>query len=287
MGIILSLAFPRPEPTYEERDRGLIVVGESQKEGVVCMHLKDRASLAPPKRTFIYFHGNAEDVGTAEYFLEGILRESDGQAFCVEYPTYGTYKWGKISEERIRNDSLRVYDYLHKELNYDSKKTFIIGKSIGGGPATYLASQRDNAGLILISPFKSLDCVVSKLIRPDILSLVLSFLSFMVSWRRIKSEKMRRISMGSSLVVPPLILYSIVHPFRKFRNIEFMERMKTPVLFIHGKRDELIPFSHSEEMFQKCGSFKKRLELREGMTHNNFNLKRDIEEPILKFISSE
>ncbi|HEY8558762.1 MAG TPA: alpha/beta hydrolase [Pyrinomonadaceae bacterium] len=40
-----------------------------------------------------------------------------------------------------------------------------------------------------------------------------------------------------------------IYPFDKFRNLDKIERVKCPVLFIHGRRDALIPFWHAETLF--------------------------------------
>lgn len=43
-----------------------------------------------------------------------------------------------------------------------------------------------------------------------------------------------------------------IYPFDKFQNLYKIEKVNCPVLFIHGKRDEIIPFWHSEILFSKA-----------------------------------
>lgn len=43
-----------------------------------------------------------------------------------------------------------------------------------------------------------------------------------------------------------------IYPFDKFQNLNKIENVKCPVLFIHGKRDEIIPFRHSEILYAKA-----------------------------------
>jgi len=46
-----------------------------------------------------------------------------------------------------------AYDYAVSRSDVDPARIVVEGYSIGTGPATYLASQRDAAGLVLIAPY--------------------------------------------------------------------------------------------------------------------------------------
>lgn len=59
-----------------------------------------------------------------------------------------------------------------------------------------------------------------------------------------------------------------IYPFDKFRNIKKIKLVKSPVLFIHGKRDEIIPFRHGEMLFAAANEPKSALWLDEA-NHNN------------------
>jgi esterase/lipase len=74
--------------------------------------------------------------------------------YGLEYPTYGLYKKCESSliSEGIKYDSLLFYDFLIHN-NRSNKDIAVIGRSIGSGPATYLAGHRPLSALILISPF--------------------------------------------------------------------------------------------------------------------------------------
>ena len=58
------------------------------------------------------------------------------------------------------NDAETVFDYLVNRIGFDSKNVLIMGRSIGSGPATFLAKKKNAGGLILMSPFTSLRDVV-------------------------------------------------------------------------------------------------------------------------------
>ena len=59
-------------------------------------------------------------------------------------------------------------------------------------------------------------------------------------------------------------------PFDKFPNLAKISQVKCPVLIMHGKLDEVVPFYHSEQLLKKAPSQKLSLWL-EDAKHNNFS----------------
>ncbi len=59
-----------------------------------------------------------------------------------------------------------------------------------------------------------------------------------------------------------------VFPFDKFRNLDKIKQIKSPVLFIHGRKDEIIPFWHGEILFAAANEQKFSLWL-DAAKHNN------------------
>lgn len=66
------------------------------------------------------------------------------------------------------------------------------------------------------------------------------------------------------VVVPIPIL-----PFDKFRNIDKIKKVNCPVLVMHGKADEVVPFSHGQKLFAAAGEPKRYLWVDEA-GHNDF-----------------
>ena len=61
--------------------------------------------------------------------------------------------------------------------------------------------------------------------------------------------------MESSFVSAFRVLTKIpLYPFDRFESIHKIERVKCPILFIHGTKDGLIPSWHSEKLFEKATS---------------------------------
>jgi abhydrolase domain-containing protein 17 len=60
-------------------------------------------------------------------------------------------------------------------------------------------------------------------------------------------------------------------PFDKFNNIAKIKNVRSPVLIMHGKADEIIPFWHGEKLFATANEPKRFLAI-EGAGHNDFKL---------------
>jgi abhydrolase domain-containing protein 17 len=78
-------------------------------------------------------------------------------SIAMEYPGYGIYK-GKPCDKQIEKDALTIFDFL-VSCGVKDEKIMVIGRSLGSGPATFLASRRNVGALVLISPFKSVRSV--------------------------------------------------------------------------------------------------------------------------------
>jgi len=111
--------------------------------------------LTNPNATFtiLFSHGNAEDIGDVEPLLEG-MRSAGFSVFAYDYQGYGTSE-GKPSESHAYQDEDAAYDYLVQTLRIQPNRIIAFGRSVGGGPATDLASRRRVAGLVLESSFTS------------------------------------------------------------------------------------------------------------------------------------
>ena len=95
----------------------------------------------------IYFGGNADD---ATQFLLHVKGIKGYDIMVFNYRGYGE-STGSPSEQAFFEDALKIYDTYAK-----GRKVVLIGRSLGSGVATYLASQRVADGLVLISPYDSI-----------------------------------------------------------------------------------------------------------------------------------
>jgi len=113
--------------------------------------------LNPGKeKALIYFGGNAENVA---YNIDDFATLfADRTVYLVNYRGYGGSS-GSPHEEGFQSDALFVYDHFMKE----HTALGVMGRSVGGAVATYLASKRDVDKLILVTPFDSAVNVGKKL----------------------------------------------------------------------------------------------------------------------------
>lgn len=71
----------------------------------------------------------------------------------------------------------------------------------------------------------------------------------------------------------------------RFRNVEAIAKVACPTFILHGIRDNLVPYSHSQILCDTCGgpSF---LLLPEQMDHNNLEVIGDFIAPLSEFLEN-
>ncbi len=109
-------------------------------------------STRRPCPLVIYFGGNAEEVS---WSVPEFSRVPQWAALLVNYRGYGLSQ-GRPSETTLYRDALALYDHTTRLADIDARRVVAVGRSLGTGVATYLASQRPVAGVVLISPYDSL-----------------------------------------------------------------------------------------------------------------------------------
>ncbi len=144
----------------------------------------------------IYFHGNAEDIGLAFDLLYQFGYEMKMHILAVEYPGYGLYKTSKPNEQQMKEDAETIFDYITKAIGVKESDIIMFGRSMGSGPATYLASRKQACAVLLMSPYTSIK---------DVARSLLGWMSFL------------------SVIV-----------YERFRNIDLIKDAKCPAFFLHG-----------------------------------------------------
>jgi Phospholipase/Carboxylesterase len=105
----------------------------------------------------IYLHGNA---GRLDNIITG-LGNSKYKAVVVSPASPGYHESeGSPSVEGVYQNALDMYNYMVDVKGIPENKITILGHSMGGSPATYLASQKPNAKqLVLINTFSSIQSI--------------------------------------------------------------------------------------------------------------------------------
>lgn len=156
--------------------------------------------------------------------------QSRGVHACLmEYRGYGR-STGEPSERGIVMDAVKLIDLLSAQPDVDPKRIVLHGRSLGAAVAAQAAALRTPAALVLESPFAS----------------VVRFA--------------RRFGVPGFLVK---------HPFRTDRVLPRIAAAGVPMLIMHSRSDEIIPYAHAEEL-RSLAPQAKLVELTGG--HNDATL---------------
>lgn len=97
----------------------------------------------------LYYRGNSGSFSAEHQRFEQFV--ADGYGFLsFDYRGFPMSP-GEISETNVLTDALAAYDWAAEK----GAPILIWGRSLGSGPATYVASQRDAKALMLETPFLS------------------------------------------------------------------------------------------------------------------------------------
>ncbi len=110
---------------------------------------------AQPRATLLYFHGNGENVSHLADVLQRLNREYQLNVFAFDYRGYGRSA-GKPNERGIRMDARAALEWLNTRTNTEPEDVIFFGKSIGGGVAVELASEKGCKALVLENTFSSM-----------------------------------------------------------------------------------------------------------------------------------
>jgi pimeloyl-ACP methyl ester carboxylesterase len=114
--------------------------------------------MADGAASLLGFGGNAWNAGTMALILHSLFPNRDVVVF--HYRGY-TPSSGRPSAQALLSDSLVIFDHLRQA--QASQPIIAVGFSIGSAAAAYLARHRPAAGLILVTPFDSLEALARDL----------------------------------------------------------------------------------------------------------------------------
>ncbi|CAD8163237.1 unnamed protein product [Paramecium octaurelia] len=196
----------------------------------------------------IYFHGNGENIENSFSMLDRFTNYVKAHFVLVEYPGYGGYQTTIFTTaEQIEKDALIVFDYVKQKFAVKDNQIYVFGRSIGTGPAFYLGTNRNCAGLIILSAYITLYKLVND-------------------------------------IVPNRAHYFLNE--NHLNNEENSQKIKCKCLFIHGQKDNLTFLKPIQDLYNNLPAHIKEqsyLSIHENMTHNNFLIKENIIDPIINF----
>ncbi|MCY4512495.1 MAG: alpha/beta hydrolase [Bdellovibrionales bacterium] len=163
----------------------------------------------------------------------------------VSYRGYGG-NLGQPTEKDLISDSSLALEWLLRKEGISSKEVILLGESLGSGVAVALAAKYPVKGLIFDGAYSSISDV------------------------------------GQS-VYPLLPVRWLLKD--TWNSKDRIQKVQSPILFIHSKRDKVIPFRFAARLFEAAHEPKKHIWLEQ--TDHNDNLQTEtVRNSIVKFIQS-
>ncbi len=170
--------------------------------------------------TVLFLHGNAGNIADRmDTILQ--LHRLELNLFIFDYRGYGRSE-GSPSEKGLYRDARAAYDYLIGERRVETDRLIIMGRSLGGAVAAWLAAHVRCRLVILESTFTS---------APEVAADIYPFL-------------------------PARYMIRYVFPVK-----QWVDQIRVPLLIAHSKNDKLIPYAHGQKLYHAAHAPKKFLEL--------------------------
>lgn len=132
----------------------IIEFGTSSGDKLIGLHL--RPDDGPPSEPGLVlgFGGNAWSANDLALHLHSLFPDREVVAF--HYRGYAP-STGDPSARAILDDAIAIHDHIVASLR--PRSISIVGISLGAGPAAHLAKARQVEGLILVTPFDTLEAL--------------------------------------------------------------------------------------------------------------------------------
>ena len=144
-----------------------------------------------------------------------------------DYRGYGRSS-GKPSEQGVYRDAETAWHYLTEAREIDPDRIILFGRSLGSAVAAWLATRTRSGAVILESPFTSVPDLAAKLYP----------------------------------LAPVRLLARL-----EFNTLAAAQAIHSPLLVMHSRQDEIIPFSHGRAVYGAARAPKRFVELSGG--HND------------------
>ena len=197
------------------------------------------------RATVLLSHGNAGNISDRLETVR-ILNALSLNVLIYDYSGYGKSE-GSPSEETTYQNAYTAWSYLTLEREIPSDRIILMGRSLGGSVAAWLASRTDPAGLILESTFTS---------AVDLAKEIYPFL-------------------------PVSLMMKFTYP-----TADYLRNSSAPLIVLHSRDDQLIPFHHGKELYDIAGSPKTFFEMDGAHGNSHIETGREYVKALNEFINS-
>ena len=206
------------------------------------------------KRAILIIHGFAGGTYDQEYLANYLELERNFDVFQFTLPGHDKNLSKSKHEDWIKKSEDQVLWLKEKGYN----KIYIIGHSMGGVIATYLASKyKEVKKLILLAPaFHYLNIINNNF---DIKE---TFKSAKDALKTYSSDEIisRFLKLDITSVKELMTLVS--------KYYEYPKKLETPTLIIQGKADKIVPISSSKYVYDNIKTNIKKIVYVNNMTHD-------------------
>jgi len=194
-------------------------------------------SAEKPKGTVLVFHGNAGNITTHVNSVLWLVQEGFN-LFAVDYRGFGR-SGGKPDLAGVHRDGLAAFNHLLSLPGVGTSRISILGQSLGGSVATYVAAtapDRKRVSLLLLD-------------------------SSFFSYQQIAREKLANV----------FITWPFQYPLSWLFNDDYspgrwIVQVSSPVVIIHDRSDKVVPFHHGKQLYAAGREPKEMLTTR-GLGH--------------------
>ena len=163
-------------------------------------------------KTLVLFHGNAGDLSNRIYKLNE-LNKLDINILLISWRGFSGNK-GSPTEKNLYEDAEAAIKWLN-EKKVENNQIILYGESLGSGVAVEIGKKNNFNGIILESPFTSVE--------------------------------------NSAKIYYPYLPVKFILKDR-YDSINKIDKIRTPILIMHGKKDDIVPFSMGKELFEKANN---------------------------------
>ncbi|KAK9500974.1 hypothetical protein O3M35_002119 [Rhynocoris fuscipes] len=189
--------------------------------------IRQKEPVGSKAPTIVFFHGNAGNMGHRLQNAAGLYSSLHCNILMVEYRGYGQ-SGGYPSEQGVYMDAQAALDFLSGRPDVNQSQIVLFGRSLGGAVAIDLAARPEYACriwcILVENTFTSIPDMTAALFNYNCLRFI------------------------------PLFAYK-----NKFMSKEKVGSITSPILFISGQTDCLVPPRMMAELYRLCGSTTKLL----------------------------
>lgn len=171
--------------------------------------------------TVLYFHGNAGNISGRLETIQ-LLHQLGLNVFIFDYRGYGSSK-GKPTKEGTYRDAAAAWNYLISERNIAEEQIVIMGRSLGGSIAAWLAARENPAAVVIESTFTS------------------------------------AAELGGEIYPWLPVRFILKHNYDTQKHLQQIDE---PLFMAHSRDDQIVPFNHGKKLFELANDPKQFLEMR-------------------------